>query len=261
MPLNLNDEQQLRRAKRQLENPGFAAMIANFLGRPIEEGLAQLPDSFNKQLGTASHKALKFALNAALVTMDDAPKRAPTNIAHTFAVAWTGGIAGCFGASAVLAELPVSTALMLRSVAAIARAEGESISDPETQAECLKVFGMGGHQDPDDGLGMKYFAIRRALAWETETAARTLTQQSGAGGAPPRLVQLIVVVGQRFGLQVTQKAAAQLLPLIGAVGGVSVNTAFITHFQSVAHGHFTVRRIERKYGQEATKAAYSAMGL
>jgi hypothetical protein len=44
--------------------------------------------------------------------------------------------------------------------------------------------------------------------------------------------------------------------VIGALGGAAVNYAFIDHFQSVARGHFTVRRLERKYGKEVVFAAY-----
>jgi hypothetical protein len=43
--------------------------------------------------------------------------------------------------------------------------------------------------------------------------------------------------------------------------GAMVNTVFIDHFQQVAHGHFTVRRLERQYGQETVEAAYQAIDV
>jgi len=39
-------------------------------------------------------------------------------------------------------------------------------------------------------------------------------------------------------------------------GGAAVNYAFIAHFQAVARGHFTVRRLERFYGREKIRAEY-----
>jgi hypothetical protein len=51
----------------------------------------------------------------------------------------------------------------------------------------------------------------------------------------------------------------RFVPYIGAVLGATVNTLFIDHFQQMAHGHFTVRRLERKYGSVAVKAAYQAI--
>jgi hypothetical protein len=35
-----------------------------------------------------------------------------------------------------------------------------------------------------------------------------------------------------------------------------VNYAFIDHFQDVARGHFTIRRLERAYGKESVRAQY-----
>ena len=41
----------------------------------------------------------------------------------------------------------------------------------------------------------------------------------------------------------TQKVAAQTLPVVGALDGAAVNYAFIEHFQEVARGHFTGRNM------------------
>jgi hypothetical protein len=57
-------------------------------------------------------------------------------------------------------------------------------------------------------------------------------------------------------LVVTQKVAAQALPVVGALGGAAVNYAFIEHFQDVARGHFTVRRLERLYGKDKIRTEY-----
>jgi hypothetical protein len=46
------------------------------------------------------------------------------------------------------------------------------------------------------------------------------------------------------------------VPVVGAAGGATVNVLFITHFQAMAGGHFTVRRLERKYGAELVQARY-----
>jgi hypothetical protein len=72
----------------------------------------------------------------------------------------------------------------------------------------------------------------------------------------PILLKFITQVAARFGLVVTQKVAAQALPLVGALGGAAVNYAFIEHFQDVARGHFTVRRLERLYGKERIRSEY-----
>jgi hypothetical protein len=46
------------------------------------------------------------------------------------------------------------------------------------------------------------------------------------------------------------------VPVLGALGGAAVNTAFVVHFQMLARGHFTVRRLERIYGKGTVRMAY-----
>ena len=58
----------------------------------------------------------------------------------------------------------------------------------------------------------------------------------------------------RFGLVVSDKVAAGALPILGAVGGATVNVIFMDHFQRVAQAHFALRRLERTYGA-ATSAS------
>jgi len=40
------------------------------------------------------------------------------------------------------------------------------------------------------------------------------------------------------------------------MGGAVINTLFIEHFQTMARGHFMVRRLERVHGAEAVRLAY-----
>jgi hypothetical protein len=72
-------------------------------------------------------------------------------------------------------------------------------------------------------------------------------------------VRLLTQIASRFGVIVTQKLAAQAVPVIGAVGGAAVNYAVIDHFQQIARTHFTVRRLERRYGKDVVKTAYDKL--
>jgi hypothetical protein len=104
-----------------------------------------------------------------------------------------------------------------------------------------------------------YYAVRVALAQAVSEAATHLGAKAGAKVAGAPLVRLIAEVAGRFGVQVSQKAAAQAVPIVGAAGGARINKLFIDHFQSVARGHFTVRRLERAYTPEIVRRAYDAL--
>jgi hypothetical protein len=153
-------------------------------------------------------------------------------------------------------ELPVSTVIMLRSIADIARHQGEDLSDPETALACVEVFALGGRAGSTDASESGYFAVRSVLAKTVSEAARFITERGVIREGAPVLLKFLTQVAARFGVVVTQKVAAQALPVVGALGGAAVNNAFMEHFQEIARGHFTVRRLERIYGKEKIRTEY-----
>lgn len=256
------DLKALSLAVEKLEKPGLTMQIVEKIGKPIEYGLQRLPEKAAQQIEKATGLALDKALDVAMQTMK-APSGTPSsNISHKAAAAVSGGVGGAFGLAALAVELPVSTGIILRSVADIARGEGESIDDPATRMECLSVFAMGGRSTSDDAAETTYFATRAALASQVKEAAKYVarqgTQTVSKEAAPP-LVKLIASIASRFGMVVSEKAAAQLIPALGAAGGATVNVLFINHFQSMAEGHFTIRRLERKYGEECIRQQYETL--
>jgi hypothetical protein len=171
-------------------------------------------------------------------------------------VAATGGTGGALGLAALSVELPISTTVMLRSIADIARSEGEGIKEPEVKLACLEVFALGGKTTGDNAAETGYFAIRAALARSVSEAAQHIAGKQLAQDGAPAMVRFISKVASRFSITVSEKMAAQAVPVIGAAGGAAINTLFLDHFQDMARGHFIVRRLERAYGRTVVKDAY-----
>jgi len=255
MELSAEDHIALRRAKSLLEHKGLAVRIASSVGAPLEKVLAALPEGASHLIHSATTKSLNAAMRTAVRLMDDTPRPASDRL-HTLAAAASGAVGGAFGLAALAAELPISTTIMLRSIAAIARSEGQSVRSTQVQLACLEVFALGGPSHGDDASESGYFAVRAALATAMTEAAEHIALRGLSAEASPALVRLIARIAARFGIPVTEKVMAQSVPIIGAAGGAMVNVLFITHFQDVARGHFTVRRLETQYGPDAVKAAY-----
>jgi hypothetical protein len=97
--------------------------------------------------------------------------------------------------------------------------------------------------------------LARAISDATQYIAEKGLAQEGA----PVLVRFIAALASRFGIIVSEKVAAQAIPLIGAAGGALINTIFIDHFQNMARGHFIVRRLERVYGKDLVKQEYDKL--
>jgi hypothetical protein len=60
---------------------------------------------------------------------------------------------------------------------------------------------------------------------------------------------------------VSQQVAAKMVPIVGAASGMTINLIFIHHFQTVARGHFIVKRLEKKYGMETIRDLYQSVAL
>ncbi|WP_114946088.1 EcsC family protein [Microvirga calopogonii] len=71
------------------------------------------------------------------------------------------------------------------------------------------------------------------------------------------IMRLSAQIGSRFGVVVSQKVSAQVVPVRGAMGGAAVDAVFIYHFQTLALGNFTIRRLERTCVQEIVQHAYN----
>ncbi|WP_202839104.1 EcsC family protein [Luteimonas saliphila] len=265
------DHANLRRAVELLEAPTITARMANLVGAPLEFAVRALPERVSARIHGAVEAALYKSAQAALWSMANVPGRAASTRWHKLAAAGTGAVGGAFGFAALFLELPVSTTIMMRAVADVARSEGFDLADPSTRHSCLEVFALGGPSGQDDASETGYYLARGFTAdvmrhLSAELAGRTvagrgMTTGLGSKEAGKWLAKLVERVATRFGVVVTEKFAAQAVPIVGAATGAALNTMFTDYYQDVARGHFIVRRLEQRYGEAVVQEAYAEMAL
>jgi hypothetical protein len=259
----------LQRAVALLESPTLTAKMANLIGSPLEFAVKKLPQSVSRRIHGAVEAALFKSAQAALLTMDNTPGKAASTRWHKAAAAATGALGGAFGFTALFLELPVSTTIMMRSVADVARSEGFDLSEMATRHACLEVFALGGNSGQDDASETGYYITRGFTAEVMRHLSAELAGAAVGGGgvmigltpkeAGKWLAKIVEKVAARFGVVVTEKFAAQAVPIIGAVAGATLNTMFTDYYQDMARGHFIVRRLERQYGYDTIRAAYTQL--
>jgi hypothetical protein len=250
-----DDWASLRAAAESLEHPSLAARLTSVLGTPIEEGFKLLPKKGYERVHDAVESVMHKTLNVAISTIpgDSSTPREGEN--RNLGIL-TGAAGGFFGLPGLLVELPFTTMLMLRSIAAIASSEGEDLDTLDSRVSCVEVFAFGGPSKSDDAAETGYYGLRMMLAYHFSMASESLVSKGLATAQLPALVGLVRAVAARFGIAVSEKAAFQMVPLFGAAGGAIVNAIFMDHFQRIARGHFVVRRLEREYGEDTIRLAY-----
>lgn len=250
------DSNDLKMAVNLLEKPGLSIRLINLLGYPIEGIVQALPRRIGQAIGNTATKAVGTAFYAALSTMNKKRHGRPFRWTHRVMVFVSGVVGGFFGLPGLIVELPISTGLMLRSIADIARSEGEELSSIDTHLACITVFALGGRSRKDNAADTTYYVVRAAVTRTLSEAAEFITQRGIMEEGAPIAIRVMANLASRFGVIVTDKIAAEMVPILGALGGASINLLFINHFQATARGHFIVRRLERKYGGEFVKKEY-----
>jgi len=250
------DFNNLKTAVMLLEDTGIGIRLMNLIGYPIEATINALPRMIGRPIGKTVANTVGQLFYVALCTMDKKKCDRPFRFIHQAMVVVSGAIGGFFGLPGLVFELPFSTTLMLRSIADIARSEGEDISSVDSRLACMTVFGLGGRARSDNSAETAYYAVRAALTRTLSKAAEFIGERGIMEESTPMAIRMMANLASRFGLFVTDKMAAEMVPILGGLGGAVINLIFIKHFQAAARGHFTVRRLERKYGEEFVKKEY-----
>lgn len=209
-------------AKRYKSAGGVGINVLNLIGGQAENLIDQLPGAVRRNLEAATVKALDQAMKAAHSSRGVVPDQASwLNQAVSAAMGAAGGAGGL---PTALAELPVTTTLLLRVIQGVAVEHGFDPDAENVQFDCVRVFSAAGPLSGDDGADLGFLSARVAL--------------SG------RAVQgLIAKVAPRLAVVLGQKLAAQAVPVFGAVAGAATNYAYTSYYQDMAHVHFGLRKL------------------
>ena len=214
-----------------------------------------MPKAASRSINSAVESAILKCLDVAISSIELQSKAPPARRASSILAGISGGVSGFFGFVALPIELPVTTTLMLRAIADIARHQGEDLSTLEARLACVEVFALGA---PRSGrrTDIGYYASRALLGRLSADAAALLLERGAANLSAPVVGGLVSEIATRFSVVVSERSAASAVPVLGALGGATVNMLFMSHFQRVALGHFAIRRLERQYGANVIRRIY-----
>jgi len=216
---------------------GFISILGNL----VHQGFRRLPEGWRDDIVHKIHETLEFALKVSIARMDDQPGRKSSGGRYTAIAVATGAGGGAFGLASVLAELPITTGLILRSIADIGRSCGERLDDPEFRATCVEVFAYGTPLDEED----EEIAFILARVGAIESASK--------------ISELVGKIAVRYAATLAPKIAAMSVPVTGAVLGAGVNWAYMNFYQSVARVLFMLLLIERKHDPAQVRSCFSSL--
>jgi hypothetical protein len=260
----------LKEAANYLESPSYLIRLTNAVGTPLQALANRVIPERIKALG---NHAIRRVMNMAVDSVNQQTLDASFADAcqssgtagrwHRLAATATGGLSGALGFTGLAVELPLTTGIMFRSIAAIAREFGEDLTTPEARLQCVTVFSHGGPSPEDDAMDASFISARIGMTTLVRDAAEFITSKGAqaaaealAQGTAPALLALAGRIGSKYSGVVSQKLIANTVPMIGVAAGAAINNAFAGHFNSVARYHFGIRRLQRQYGAQAVTTEY-----
>ncbi len=269
--ITLADEILLIKAKQDMNTMSYLMKGFNFIGGKIEDGVELLPEKVQTFVFKSTTKVLEKVVQVNLSTMKKGkPFKKPSKVVYKTLVTTTGAASGFLGTgtpivgqAAFAADLALTTKFIMRTIMDIARGKGEDLHTLEAQFQCLQVLALGGDSDSDDGADTSYYASRIAIQTSINKASEIGIQglvKSLSSSSNPLYKSFAGIVAS-FSTKVSEKVAAQLIPVVGGLTGGAINYAFISHFQKMAEAHFTIRMLERKYGMALVQATYDGISV
>jgi len=255
LELSPSHRKALARAHAQLETRSLAIRLAEVAGQPVDRVFGMMPKVATSAVNLAVEAAILNCLKLAIRSIEPNARHAPAGNLASLVAGLSGGVSGFFGFAALPFELPLTTTLMLRTIADTARHNGEDLAKIEARLACLEVFALGAGKTAKR-LDLGYYASRAVLSRFADEASALLIERGVASASAPLVRRLLAEITARFGVVVSERVAASAVPVIGAIGGAAVNVTFMNHFQRIAQGHFTIRRLERHYGVDAVRRHY-----
>ena len=209
-------------ARRHAQAGNLGIQVLNVIGSKAESLLDRLPEDMRARLGDGTHHALVLAMGAAQRSRGVVGSQPGwLNRAVTTAMGAAGGLGGLPSA---MAELPITTTILLRAIQDVAAENGFDPSEEGVRFDCIQVFAAAGPLEHDDGSDLAFLSTRFVLTGKSMQA-------------------LIAKVAPRLGTVLGQKLAAQTVPILGAAAGAATNYAYTSYYQQMAHVHFGLRRL------------------
>src|ERR1700751_216928 len=194
--LTPSEQQMLRQAIIHLEDQSFASQLADYAGRPIDRVMRLMPKAASRHINKAVENAVLNCLNVAITSIEPQSKEPPERRATPLLAGLGGGVSGFFGFAALPIELPLTTTLMLRAIADIARHHGEDLSTLEARLACVEVFALG-TPNSDRQMGLGYYASRTLISRLAANATTILLERGTANVSAPVVSSLVSEIATR----------------------------------------------------------------
>ncbi|MFH1438706.1 MAG: EcsC family protein [Pseudomonadota bacterium] len=269
------------------QHPSFFSRALAALGTPVEKLILSLPEWGRTQISGAVNEGLKNCLDLSRQTFDApniwrklARKAGMTQIkrfddipleildeqakgygmSNRLPVILSGVATGLIGLPGAIIDIPASITIFFRNIQTVCACYGIDPSDPSNVPYYMWLMTSGSPAPEDDSTDTGYIMTRLGLGLMVKEAQEFIVSAAGkdlartiAKESSPVLIKLINKLLQRLGIQMTEKVAATVVPLVGAIAAAGINTAFSRDIHMNACMAGRTKYLCEKYGESRVR--------
>jgi len=263
----------------ETEKPGFLNQTADFILWPAEKAAeALIPNGVQEAVGSAIEGCLSALASQTIKTFDrEAIQRAVSAkasklgeaesplfsqlqaaderareswIFHVGGAAAEGGVTGALGLPGLAADIPALFSILLREIQEIGTCYGYDITAEHEQEYLLQILRAGFASNVKTKMAFimslkEFEQILIGVAWKKmaqDLAGKQLTKHS--------LLAALRQFAKTLGLQLTKRKALQMIPVVGALVGASLNGTLANDIGKAAYISYRRRWITEKLGDD-----------
>jgi hypothetical protein len=277
----------LRQVVQWHQSPSAFSRALSRMGTPVEKLIAAMPgwgrDAVNRGVDEGLRQCLelsRYTFDAPAIwrrlarrarlrqitSFDEIPleiideEARRLGVSNRLPVIASGIVTGFIGLPGAVLDIPASITMFFRNIQTVCACYGIDPSDPTNAPFFLWLLSSGSPAPGDEGAESGYIMTRLGLGllvkeaqqFIAEAAGRNLVQLITKEGAPV-ILRFLNTLLSRLGIQMTEKVAATVVPILGSVAAAGINAAFMKDIHTNALMAGRTRYLSQKHGEDGIR--------
>jgi hypothetical protein len=238
------------------------------VNRGVEEGMKQCldlsrhtfdaPAIWRRLARRARVKQITHFDEIPLEIIDEEARR--LGVTNRLPVIFSGVATGFIGLPGAIMDIPATITMFFRNIQTVCACYGIDPADPSNAPYFLWLLSSGSPAKGDEASDTGYIMTRLGLGLLVKEAQKFVAAHAGKNlvhliskESAPVILKFLNSLLARLGIQMSEKVAVTILPIVSAVAAAGINAAFMRDVHQNALMAGRTRYLVQKHGEESIR--------
>jgi hypothetical protein len=238
------------------------------VNRGVEEGMKQCldlskhtfdaPAIWRRLAGRARVKQITRFDEIPLEIIDEEAHR--LGVTNRLPVIFSGVATGLIGMPGAIMDIPATITMFFRNIQTVCACYGIDPADPSNAPYFLWLLSSGSPARGDEASDTGYIMTRLGLGILVKEAQKFVAANAGKNlvhlisrESAPVILKFVNTLLARLGIQMSEKVAVTVLPIVSAVAAAGINAAFMRDVHRNALMAGRTRYLVNKHGEDSIR--------